>query len=57
MSVTTEGFGLVIEFMEHLYTHLVTTSTYNSLASVHTLRITVTAAYIKHFMSSLVVSW
>jgi hypothetical protein len=43
----------VTGFIDHLYTQLVTTSNYNSL----TLKITVTAAYIKSSMSSLVVSW
>jgi hypothetical protein len=41
------GFGLVIGFIEHLYTQLVTTSKYNSLTGLHTLKITVTAAHIK----------
>jgi hypothetical protein len=38
------GFGLVIGFVEHLHTQLVTTSNYTSLTGLHTV-------------SSLVVSW
>jgi hypothetical protein len=34
------GFGLVTGFIGHLYTQLVTTSTYNAIASLHTLQIT-----------------
>jgi hypothetical protein len=36
---------------------MVTTSNYNSLTGLHTLKITVTAADIKSSISSLVVSW
>jgi hypothetical protein len=34
------GFGLVTGFIEHLYTQLVTTSTYTAITSLHTLQIT-----------------
>jgi hypothetical protein len=51
------GFGLVIGFIDHLYTQLVTTNKYNSFTGLHPLKITVTAGHIKSSMSSLVVSW
>jgi hypothetical protein len=38
------GFGLIIIFSEPL--QLITTSHYNSLTGLHTIRITVTAAHI-----------
>jgi hypothetical protein len=50
------GFELVIGFIEHFYTQLVTTTKYNSLTGLHTLKTAVTAPDIKSFMSSLVVS-
>jgi hypothetical protein len=50
------GFGLVIGFMGHLYTQLISTSNYNSLAGLHTQKITVTAAHT-NLLSSLVISW
>jgi hypothetical protein len=56
MSVTIDGFGLVSVFIERLYTQLVTTSNFNSLTSLHTIEITVTAAHIS-LLSSLAVSW
>jgi hypothetical protein len=34
------------QFIDHLYTQLVTTSNSNSLTDLHTLKITVTAKYI-----------
>jgi hypothetical protein len=34
------GFGLVIGFIEHLYTQLVTTNNYNNLTGLHILKIT-----------------
>jgi hypothetical protein len=51
------GFGLMIGFFDSLYTHLTTTSNYNSLTGLHSLKITVTAAHIMCSMSSLGVSW
>jgi hypothetical protein len=50
------GFGLMIRFIDHLNTQLVTTGNYNSLTGLHTLKITVRAALIKSCMSLLVVS-
>jgi hypothetical protein len=43
--VTKTGFGLLTWFIDHLYPHLITTSKYNSLTGLHTLKITVTAAH------------
>jgi hypothetical protein len=51
------GFGLVTQFIDHLCTRFVTTSNFNSLTGLHTLKITVTAAHMKASMSSLFVSW
>jgi hypothetical protein len=39
---------MVIGVTEHLYTQLVTTSNYNRLIGLHTLKITVIAAHIKY---------
>jgi hypothetical protein len=43
-------------FIDHLTTQLVTTSNYNSLIGLHTLKLTATAAYMKPSISSLVVT-
>jgi hypothetical protein len=56
MSNCKRGFGLVTRFIDHLFTQLITTSNYNSLTGLHTLKITVTAADVKSYMSSLVIS-
>jgi hypothetical protein len=45
------GFGLVLEFIDHLHTQLVTVSNYNSLTELHTPDITVTTAHIKSSQS------
>jgi hypothetical protein len=42
--VIIDGFGLVIWFIDHL--QIVTTSDYNILTCLHTLKVTVTAAHI-----------
>jgi hypothetical protein len=55
--VIIDGVEMVTRFIDHLYTPLVTTSNYNSLTGLHTLKIPVTAAHIKYFMSSLVFAW
>jgi hypothetical protein len=44
------GFGLVTQFLEHLYTQLVTTSNYGATANLHTLQIT--KAHAKSFLST-----
>jgi hypothetical protein len=49
------GFGLVIEFTEHLQN--VTTNNYESFTKLHTPKITVTTAHIKSSESSLAVVW
>jgi hypothetical protein len=51
------GFVLVIEFIEHLHTQLITTSNYNNLTCLQILNITATAAHIKFYMSLLVIFW
>jgi hypothetical protein len=33
------GFGLVTQFIHYLYTELITTSNYNTVANLHTLQI------------------
>jgi hypothetical protein len=50
---------LVIGFIDNLYTQLVTTSKYNSLTGLHTLKIAVTEAHTgkKSSMPCPVVSW
>jgi hypothetical protein len=51
------GFGLAIGIAAYLQAQLVTSSNYNSLIGLHTLKFTATAAYTTSSMSSLVVSW
>jgi hypothetical protein len=51
------GFGLVNLFIDYLYTQLITTSNYNNLTGLYTLKITVTAAHIETSVSSLVIFW
>jgi hypothetical protein len=49
-----DGIGLVTGFIEHLYTQLVTTSTYSATASLHTLQIT--RAHVKSSQAAFI-SW
>jgi hypothetical protein len=53
LSVTTDGFGLVTGFTDHL--HIAIPSNYGAIANLHNLQIT--TAHAKSYQLLLVVSW
>jgi hypothetical protein len=54
-SVFRRGFGLDIEFIDHLL--IVTTSDYNSLTELYTPNITVNTAHIRSSLHILTINW
>jgi hypothetical protein len=52
LSDSQRDFGLDIEFIDHLYTQLVTARNYSAIANLHTLQIT--TAHPKSFAASSV---
>jgi ethanolamine utilization microcompartment shell protein EutS len=56
--VTIDGFELVIGFIDHFNTRLVTTLNYSAIADLQNLQIsTAHAKYFQFAMCSPVVSW